>query len=142
MSQFSFNNFEERLNLLGEDLSGFVGRVMPDTTKKNGFQPSFDVLLNDEVMIFQVDLPGMNRDEVKLTLRDRILTISGERHSDTPNGSEVLKSERTFGRFSRSFTVPEGVKSSDIKAAFSKGILKITVAIADLKQPSVEIDIE
>lgn len=142
MSQFKFEDFEERLSRLGDDLYEFVGKVMPDPAKSDGFRPAMDVYTDNNQLILLVDLPGMNRKQVRLSIRDRVITIDGERTPDRPEGAEVFKTERETGRFSRSFVLPDGVNSADIKASFKRGVLRVTIPADGTFSQSTDIEIE
>ncbi len=142
MSQFKFSELEQRIGELGDDIQEFVERVVSGKEKKSGFRPALDVLQDDEQITLLMDLPGMDKDDVSIALKNQVLTISGTRKSDYPDGKEFLKQERKSGAFSRSFAVPAGVNSSDIKAAFRQGVLQITVPLkGEAEQPdTISID--
>ncbi len=142
MSQFNFKNLESRFNQLGEDLQGFVGRIIEDASESRRFVPKTDCFTENDKMIFLIDLPGMDSSQVSITLKDSLITVSGERDVALPEGSEVKKKERQAGRFSRSFSVSAGVKSSDIKAAFKSGVLRIEVPVPEQDDDNEEIVIE
>jgi HSP20 family protein len=142
MSQFTLNNFEERLNQLGDDLYNFVGKVMPESQKNAGFALKMDVFIQDDTLTLMADLPGMSREDLKISLQNRVINISGERKNDLPDSVELIKSERIFGRFTRSFTIPEGVNSSDIKASFKKGVLYVTMPVTETRDTGIDIEIE
>ena len=83
-----------------------------------------------------VDLPGMSEDEVEIEIEDRVLTISGKRESklDQTEGT-VHRVERSYGAFSRSLTLPEGVDADAVTAAFDKGVLEVRVPKPEERKP-------
>lgn len=142
MSHFNFSEIEQRLNELGEDLSGFMDRVVSKTGKPGGFMPSLDVVKKDDAIILIIDLPGMEKSDVVISHREQVLSISGKRGISYADGTEFLKKERSAGSFTRSFTLPENVNSADIKASMKQGVLKITVPLKVEAEESETIDIE
>jgi HSP20 family protein len=90
--------------------------------------PALDVVENDGDYVVRADLPGIDEDDVKVEVKDGVLTISGERkseHEERKDGYHRI--ERSFGSFTRSLTLPEGVDPESVKATFDKGVLEIQV---------------
>ena len=88
--------------------------------------PSVDVKETDKGFKFTVELPGMEEKDVELTLSDGLLTIKGEKRSETEEKDENYHlSERRYGSFARSFRVPESVQDDKVSATFDKGVLTI-----------------
>ncbi|KAL4607564.1 hypothetical protein ACB098_09G157400 [Castanea mollissima] len=91
--------------------------------------------------VFKADVPGLKKEEVKVEIEEgRVLQISGERSqeqeekSDTDTWHQV---ERSRGRFSRRFTLPENAKVEEVKAAMENGVLTVTVPKEEVKKPDV-----
>ena len=73
------------------------------------------------------ELPGLSKDNISIELDGDTLTVSGKIEKDkTVDEENYYRKERSYGEFSRSFTVPKDIKEKDITASFDKGILKIT----------------
>lgn len=142
MEKFNFTEIEDRFNQLGEDVSRFMNNIMKETRSGDGFKPETDVFIDEGNLIILIDLPGMSKKEIKLSVKNSTLTISGERKPESSEGFEIIKSERSFGRFSRAFSIPENVNSADIKASFSQGVLKIVIPENDSVESTEEIEIE
>lgn len=104
--------------------------------------PATDLKETEDEYRITVDLPGIKKDEVKITFKDNRLTISGERYKEEEEKEEdFLRHERYTGKFVRSFTLPAGVKEDKIKARFKDGVLSVTVPKSEAKKPKVvEID--
>lgn len=101
-----------------------------------GWAPRADVRELDGAYQIDVELPGMTKKDIDLTFEDRVLTISGERvFQDEDNAKGFRRFERAYGKFSRSFTLPNTVNSEGIEAKFKDGILTITVPKAPEVQP-------
>lgn len=92
------------------------------------WMPAVDVEQTPAELVFTFDLPGMARDEVEIELHERTLTVSGSREQRRDEAHEGYHArERVFGQFARSFTLPDAVKSEDVRAEFEKGELRIHV---------------
>ncbi len=75
-----------------------------------------------------VELPGLTREDIDLSLRNDVLTIRGHKSEETEDAQAAYRvSERRFGRFERSFPIPDDVNPSGVEAAFRDGVLKITL---------------
>lgn len=135
-------NLEGRINQLGKDIVEFLEKAMPGTAGNNGFSPDVDIYTLENEVVFLIDLPGMDKDQVALTTNGNVLTVSGERASGLPEDTGFNRKERRFGRFSRSFALPEGANSSGIKAKFSKGVLRVSIPLNEDQKGSTHIDIE
>ncbi|KAL4284101.1 hypothetical protein GQ457_16G011100 [Hibiscus cannabinus] len=94
--------------------------------------------------VFKADLPGLKKEEVKVEIEDdRVLQISGERHVEKEEKKDTWhRMERSSGKFSRRFRLPEDVKMEDVKASMENGVLTVTVPKLEKKKAetrSVEI---
>lgn len=142
MSHFNFSELEQRLNELGEDFSGFMERVVSKTEKSAGFRPTLDVIKGDDTIILVMDLPGMEKSDVVISHRDQVLGISGTRRTNYTAETEFLKQERSTGSFTRSFTLPVNVNSTEIKASMKQGVLEVRVPLKGDAPESETIIIE
>ena len=98
--------------------------------------PAVDLIEREDSLVLKADLPGLSEDDVQVEVRDGVLTISGERkaeHEDKQNG--YYRVERSFGRFSRSLQLPEGVDADRIGASFENGVLQVTIPKPEQRQP-------
>lgn len=109
---------------------------------EGNWTPSVDVLRKNGNVVLRADLPGIKPDEVKVTVEDDVLTVSGE-HSEESAEEEgsYMRRERRYGSFSRSMTLPAGVKAEDIESTTKDGVLEVTIPLprAEEKKP-VEIE--
>jgi len=86
-------------------------------------------------LVLKADVPGLTDKDVQLQLTQDVLTVSGERKSDAPEGYSVHRQERQPARFSRSFTLPYKVTADAITATLQNGVLTVTLPKAPESQP-------
>jgi len=98
--------------------------------------PALDVTEDKEGFTVRVELPGMKREDIEVSIQDGALIISGERKAETVSeGSELHRQERYFGRFSRALTLPTAVNGDKVKAGYKDGILTVTLPKAEEAKP-------
>lgn len=94
--------------------------------------PSLDLSENDTNYIVTVELAGAKKDDVHVEIDDGVLTIRGEKKSEREEENEERRyTERSYGMFSRSFTLPSNAKDDDVKAAFDDGVLNVEIGKGD-----------
>ena len=98
--------------------------------------PAIDVVETEDHFVLRADLPGMSEGDIDLSLEDNVLTISGERKAEHEEQREgYFRVERSFGAFSRSLTLPEGVNGDAISASFDKGVLEVRIPKPEERKP-------
>jgi HSP20 family protein len=130
----SFDRLSSLRNELDQlfDLS-WSGR---DSGLFSGWSPALDVFDEKDHFVVNAELPGMKKEEIDLSFQDGVLSISGERKQTTENTEgETFRSERYFGRFQRSVTLPAAVDSSKISASYKDGILSVTLPKSEAAKP-------
>ncbi|MGF1671368.1 MAG: Hsp20/alpha crystallin family protein [Balneolaceae bacterium] len=141
MSNYTID-IENHLNKLGKDVKNFIERLVPLETGDTDFLPDSDIIESDSGYKIVTDLPGMKKEQIHITLKERVLTISGEREL-TLDKDEVLKrKERKQGVFSRAFAIPVEAGSSDVKASFKNGVLTVTIPKSENSEKAHSITIE
>jgi len=110
----------------------------------NAWTPAVDIAEHDEQYLVEVELPGVNKEDVKITLENNILTIRGEKKQEKETRKESYhRVERSYGSFQRSFTLPTTIKSDKIDAAYKDGILQITLPKAEEAKPKqIEVKVK
>jgi HSP20 family protein len=107
--------------------------------------PEVDVKETPTRFEIAVELPGIDDKDVDVTLRDGVLSIAGEKRAEShAEKADVHLSERSYGRFVRSFRLPETVDEEQVTAAFDKGVLVVTVpkrAEAHRQEKKIEVTI-
>jgi len=97
-------------------------------SNKFDWTPKIDVKETDNAFIMHAELPGMKKDDIKISLKDNVLTLSGERKfEDKKEDGEFKRVERSYGAFMRALTIPEGVDPKMIKAKYDNGILEVEI---------------
>lgn len=115
---------------------GGATATSPATTNRRRFVPAIDVAERDDAYVIHADLPGLDRDDVDLSLEGRVLTLSGSRsHESETRTDGWVRVERSSGSFRRAFTLPEGVDGEKIAATFDKGVLEVVVPKPESRQP-------
>ncbi|MFT5369711.1 MAG: HSP20 family protein [Candidatus Latescibacterota bacterium] len=98
--------------------------------------PKVDIAENDQAFVLQAELPGMKREEINVSLEDGVLTVAGERKSeDEKEGKNYVHRERTYGSFKRSFRLGKEVQAATISAAYTEGVLTVTLPKAEEVKP-------
>jgi HSP20 family protein len=99
------------------------------------FAPSFDVKENKDGYVFRADLPGVREEDLEISLTGNHLAISGHREQEKhEQGETYYASERSYGSFSRAFTLPDGTEGESVKAELKNGVLQVIVP----KKPEVQ----
>jgi HSP20 family protein len=100
-----------------------------------GWSPALDLYESGDHFVAVVELPGMRKEEIDISLHDGTLTISGERKRESNNGEAAQRTERYVGRFRRSITLPTRVDAGKVSATYQDGILKVTLPKAEEAKP-------
>ena len=99
--------------------------------------PPMDLSETDEEFVLRADLPGLDKDDLEIEVKDRVLTISGEREAEHEDRSQGFhRVERSFGRFSRSLDLPDGIEAGAVTAEFDRGVLEVRIPKPEERQPT------
>jgi len=105
--------------------------------------PSLDVFEEKDEIVVKADLPGMNKDEIEVTVTENVVTIKGEKKEEEVKEKDYYRRERSYGSFVRSVELPSEVKSDQIKANFTDGVLEIRMPkTEEAKKKSVSVKID
>jgi HSP20 family protein len=118
--------------------------LLPDKLLSSKSWPRVDITEEKERFIIRADLPGLKKEDINLSLEGDTLTISGER-KDVVKKEEggCCYSERVYGAFSRSFTLPDNVSKEKIDAQYKDGVLELSlVKVGEAKKKALQIDIK
>jgi HSP20 family protein len=107
------------------------------------YHPKIDISEDEKNIFVDAEVPGIAKENLKIVLEDNVLTISGEKKQEEEKKDKNFhRTERAYGSFSRSFTLPVEVDSNKVSAAFENGILKIALEKAapkTAKEKNIEI---
>lgn len=109
-----------------------------------GWMFPVDIKETADSIIINAEIPGLNREDIKISFADNQLTIRGERKKEIQEENErFLRLERSYGSFCRTFTLDVPVKPEEIKARYQDGLLEITLPKQDdIKPREITIDVE
>lgn len=113
---------------------------LPEDSGDGGFfgrwTPPLDVYQDKDNVFVKTELPGLKKEEIEISLHEGVLSIGGERkREEESQKGEVFRSERFFGRFQRSVTLPATVDSTKVTAAYKDGVLTVTLPKAEEAKP-------
>jgi HSP20 family protein len=98
--------------------------------------PAIDLVEGEDHFVLKADLPGLAEDDVNIEVQDGTLTISGERKAEHESRERGwYRVERSFGSFSRSLTLPDGVDPDAISARFDRGVLEVRIPKPEERKP-------
>ena len=134
---------QDRINRIFNESFG-RSRDFEDEVGLYDWRPPVDIYETGDGIVLKVELPGINKADVSLEVKDNVLTIKGERLLDpTIKDEQYYRKERSFGKFNRSFSLQEQIKPDLIKASFKDGVLTIEIPRPEEEKPkqvTVNID--
>ena len=126
----------QQLAEMQREVDRILGRTQHNGDATHAWLPVVDIEQTKDAVVLKFDLPGMKREDVSIEVEGRTLTVSGERKEETEEKHEGYYSrERSIGRFSRSFMLPENVEESKIEAKFKDGVLIVKVPRSAEEKP-------
>ena len=146
MSMVRFDPFREmaqmqdRINRIFGD--AYTRRHDDDLTQRGEWFPAVDIYENaNQEIVLKAELPGLVRDDIDVRVENNTLTLRGERKRDTEVKQEQFhRVERSYGSFSRSFSLPSRIDMEKVRAEFKDGVLAITLPVkAEAKPRQIEV---
>jgi HSP20 family protein len=135
----------DRLASLQDEVNRLFDFSFPsrDTGLFSGWSPALDVYDDKDNLVVVAELPGMKKEDIDITMHDGSLTISGERtHESKSEEGQTFRSERYFGKFQRTLTLPVMVDASKVGASYKDGILTVTLPKAEEAKPRhIEVNV-
>jgi HSP20 family protein len=114
-----------------------------------GFAPRIDIVEDEKNLFVQAELAGLKKEDVKVKINDEgVLCISGEKKRDSKidssdGSTQIIRIERAYGAFNRSFMLPDNINKDSIKAKFENGILEISLEKKEPEKPKeVQVEIQ
>ncbi len=125
------------------DFDTFFDDMFGNWGIKNSTIPSVDVYEDKDAYYLEAELPGYTENDVNIHVEKHVLHISSEKSNEKKENKKFLVRERTYVKFDRSFTLPEGINEDQIEAEFNNGILKVTLPKTPVEQPrKIEVKIK
>lgn len=105
--------------------------------------PSVDISETPQQYNIRAEIPGMKKEDIKISVNKNVLTLSGEKKEEKKmEGEKFHRSESYYGSFQRSFVLPDGIKADKVEAAFKDGVLAVTIPKSEeAKSKTVEIKV-
>jgi HSP20 family protein len=127
-----FEHMFRRVNALMDDID--KGGIRFEVGQ---FTPRVDIAETEKAVTMHAELPGMAKDDVKITVSsDNVLTIRGEKkREEKTEEKNFMRVERTYGSFSRSFTLPDNLDTANIAAQFENGVLNVSIPKTEPAKP-------
>lgn len=122
--------------LFTEAFNDFLAPIATEEVSNRRFLPAVDIRETSEALSLYVELPGLTKEDVQITLENNVLTLSGERKFEKDTKEENYhRMERAYGTFTRSFTLPANVQTDKVDASFKDGVLTVSLPKSDQSKP-------
>ena len=118
------------------DFDNFLNDFSSSLNYSSSWEPKFEVLNTDTMYCIRAEIPGMSKKDIDIELENNTLSISGDRKWNDKDQNNY--SEFSYGKFYRSFNLPEDVKENNIKASMKDGILSVQVPRLEKVKPEVK----
>lgn len=130
-------SMQDRMNRMWRGWSGPFDRGHDDVTSGGAWAPPVDIYeSSNREIVLKADLPGLKREDIDLTVENNTLTVRGDRRRDPGIPEQQYhRVKRSYGAFSRSFTLPNTVDAQRVKAEYRDGILTITLPLREEARP-------
>jgi len=122
----------------------FDDDLLSQLAKENPWSMALDVIEEKDQYVLKADLPGIKKEDIKVTLEDNILTVQAERQAETETQDKQFhRIERSYGRYQRSLNLGAKVDAGKIRANYKDGVLELIVPKSEeVKPKSVEVHVE
>ncbi len=106
--------------------------------------PAVDITETPQEYVLRAEIPGMRKEDTKLSIHNNVLTLSGEKKSEVKHEDKKYhRVESYYGSFQRSFVLPDAIRADKVSASFKDGVLTVTVPKAEeAKEKTVEIKVD
>jgi len=130
------------------DIDRMFDRFLQGGTSNDGnvssWLPAVDIVERDADYVVKIEVPGVKKEDIKITVADDVLTIRGEKKQEKESKEKNYhRVERAYGSFQRSFTLPSFVQSDKIKASYDNGVLTIALPkVEEAKPKEIEVKVK
>jgi len=128
-----FENLTSNLQRYFEDFPTF------GLNYEENILPRMDIMEDDKSIVMETEIPGMKKNDIKISVEDKVLKIEGEKkREEEKKEKNYYRAERLFGKFERSFVLPDTIDTDKIDAEFEDGVLKINLKKVEAKKPETK----
>ena len=107
-----------------------------DEIEMTNWHPMVDIYDRDEKIVIKAELPGLEKKDISIDVKDRVLTLKGERaYGNETKDEKYYRRERAYGKFQRSFTLPDGLDPEKINADYKDGLLSVEIPKPEKEEP-------
>jgi HSP20 family protein len=129
-----FENLHNNLMRYFDDFPTFRKSFADD------FSPRMDVTDNENSIVIKAEVPGVDKKDINISIKDKILTIEGEKKNEVVDeNANYYRSERSFGSFKRQFQLPDEVEAEKVDAKYENGILTIDLKKKEVVHPEAKV---
>ncbi len=129
-----FREMEELLERYGRTSRKTLAKSDDRTFEFGDWMPVVDIDESKNAFVVKAELPGVEKDDVNITIEEGVLTIRGEKKTETED-KKRHRVECNYGSFVRSFTLPQSIKAEEIKAEYNNGVLNLTIPKSEEAKP-------
>jgi HSP20 family protein len=131
-----FRELFEMQRSLNDLFENNLGKSMGQETALNTWTPAVDIYEDENQFLLKLELPEMNKEEIKINLNENTLSIQGERRFENEEKRDSYhRVERTYGQFYRAFTLPPNVNGEAISAEYKDGVLRLSLPKKEEAKP-------
>ena len=134
---------QDRINRLFNESFGQT-RDLNDDMKACAWRPAVDIYETEGELVLKAELPGIQKEDVSVEVKDNVLTLKGERFPEPEvDADKYYRKEICFGTFERSFTLQDRIQPELIKATFKNGVLIVKIPRPQLEKPKqINVEVE
>jgi HSP20 family protein len=139
-----FRDLSEFQHRLGSFFSQFPSKAGSEGANISQWSPAVDIVEDDKEFLLKVELSEVKREDVQVSVENGVLTIQGERKAEKEEKNRRYhRMERSYGSFTRSFSLPDGTDGSTTRAEFKDGLLQVHVPKSETAKPKhIEVKVE
>jgi HSP20 family protein len=129
---------------LDTEISRFFGLPSSPRTIETSWLPALEVEDTKDALLIRAEIPGMEKEDIEVSVHGDVLTLKGEKkQGNDAKEKGAVRTERYYGAFSRSFTLPSTVDPETVKAAYRNGVLELALSKREEAKPKqIKIDVK
>ncbi|HEY7535510.1 MAG TPA: Hsp20/alpha crystallin family protein [Thermodesulfobacteriota bacterium] len=138
-----FGSLQGKINRMFDETMRTLYPNEGEELEKGAWAPAVDIYEAEDSFVVSADLPGINKEDIQIDLKDNTLTLKGEKKFEQKVSKDnYIRVERTYGSFVRSFTLPQNVDADKIKAKYKEGVLELSIPKKEEAKPKqIKVDV-